>query len=326
MKAKKVYEYLNMLKPKTEEEIQDVLRKLRPNDALISSIDMGNLEGVKYSLERGADANLIMLLDITPLDLAFKKGNDDIIDFLVSLGAKTFKEIFPLPIVNSGSWSSSSKLESISNIFKPKELGEKELEIINTLKHFLAIIEDPNYPKYLNGDIKGDPQDIQKMGFISGNSRNIPYFWFHKIIGNWDDGEADPSDTLEDLKYAIEQFFEELGLNESVQDVFKPKTQEEIKQSHWEWVRGADEEQFPVKIPRTTKGDHEVYLISKSYENPYSKELLISGFIYVPEEMEWKIISWNLDGTMTRRYSSWSSPKMSIDPITSEELEKLPFM
>ena len=107
--------------------------------------------------------------------------------------------------------------ESITDIFKPKELDEKGWKIINTLKKMLDIVNDSNYPKYMDGDLKGYTQDINKVGKIYAMSHILPvegsFFWIHADLSSWSDG-ADPSKVLNSLKEHIDDILYELGFSE----------------------------------------------------------------------------------------------------------------
>jgi hypothetical protein len=319
--------------------------------------------------------------------------------------------------------------ESISDVLIPKKLGKEELDIIDVLKECLRIINDRNYPKYLDGDIEGDPQDIQKMGDISNLSYNVDYRWFSNIVGSWDDGELDSTEALKDLKFEIEYFFETIGLNESVftpkskeeiedvlinldprdalvssiemgnlegvkyaiekgadidlimflndtpldlafrkgnddvtdflvsmgartyneirprgfiqvknanesiNDIFKPKSIEELEKYAREYVRLDDETQFPVKIPKETLGGDIVYLISSinnselTVPTPWIRrnERVVNGFVHTMEDgrPEWKMGTWTLNGVMVNKYS-WYNEDMDLRyDVTKAELKKL---
>lgn len=134
------------------------------------------------------------------------------------------------------------------------------------------------------------------------------------------------------------------ALNESINDIFKPKSKEEMKKASWEWVDG---DVFEDKIPRVTKDGHEVFLVSQfsgSEKNEFLKNYLksnniqhniqssmgVTGLIFVQEVeeefesyWEWKMGEWNLDGSLRILYD-WVKPGMTINPITPKELEILP--
>lgn len=99
-------------------------------------------------------------------------------------------------------------MESIEDVLKPKKLGKKELKVLDVLKQMKSIIDDPNYPKYLDEDLLGDPQDIQKVGDIYSMSHLIPkggrFQLIHEALGRWNNGD-DPSRILKDLEIYIEE-------------------------------------------------------------------------------------------------------------------------
>jgi ankyrin repeat protein len=95
MRAKLIKESLDdILKPKSEEEILKniINNNLNANDLLIASINAKNLEGVKQAILNKANINLIVFLNQTPLDIAFRKKDKSIINYLLNNGAITYNE------------------------------------------------------------------------------------------------------------------------------------------------------------------------------------------------------------------------------------------
>ena len=142
---------------------------------------------------------------------------------------------------------------------------------------------------------------------------------------------------------------------ESIRDVLKPKSKDDFREMSRDWVK-LDEE-FPVHIERETKDRHEVVLVSKGFyhktadefmkmfDTPYYKKWgdkklndirksyekvahtpYIQGFIFTENKdgsWEYKLPTWSLSGEMQGKYD-WKTPGMVIDPITDEEMDKLP--
>lgn len=128
---------------------------------------------------------------------------------------------------------------------------------------------------------------------------------------------------------------------EALGDIFKPKPKEQIKQEYWNMVHG---DMLKPVIFRKAKNGEEVRLFAKEEFFKYQKstaerhdykinakvgEYVVRGFLFVEETdenglyWEWKVPEWTLDGKMAIEYS-WYKPGMEIDPITDEELNKLP--
>ena len=125
--------------------------------------------------------------------------------------------------------------------------------------------------------------------------------------------------------------YEALEVNEAISDILKPQSKEDMKKTSWEWVKG---DEFEDKIPRVTKDGHEVFLINKFSDKRYKKKGLnmqgVSGLIFIQEVekgyehyWQWNMGTWNFDGSL-RPFYEWTTPGMTIDPVTPEELEKLP--
>ena len=72
---------LDYLKPNSQEEIEQKLKSLSPNEQLIISTKYNYLTGIKNALERGAD---ISYDDYKAIVIAGKKGRIDIIEYLLS--------------------------------------------------------------------------------------------------------------------------------------------------------------------------------------------------------------------------------------------------
>ena len=138
--------------------------------------------------------------------------------------------------------------------------------------------------------------------------------------------------------------YEALEVNEAISDILKPKSDEELKKLSWNFVNGNS---FNIQIPRKTKSEHDVILVSKGTNytkeqfnqlvrnfDPYAKKRalefmkdtfgksFLSGFIFIGGE--WRLPQWNYDGTLTQEYP-WKIPNMFINPPpTKEEIEELP--
>jgi hypothetical protein len=93
---------------------------------------------------------------------------------------------------------------------KAKKLYEKIIDIINDL----------DYPEYLDGDIEGNPMDIQKIGDILGiiYDRSIKGDFFdewlsdvYNEISRWESNGEDPTDVLKDVKDVAEDILYEIN-------------------------------------------------------------------------------------------------------------------
>lgn len=82
-----INEELNILKGPSDEEINQMLDKLSPNEALLKSAENDYFIGVKNAIDRGADVNIKDIYERSALMFASKNGHLDLVKYLVKHGA-----------------------------------------------------------------------------------------------------------------------------------------------------------------------------------------------------------------------------------------------
>jgi ankyrin repeat protein len=80
---------MEVLTPKTKQEIWEEISKLSPNELLRKSAIGGYLDGVIAALNRGAEIDYAPKYFHTALDAAVFLGNNDIALYLLKMGATT---------------------------------------------------------------------------------------------------------------------------------------------------------------------------------------------------------------------------------------------
>ena len=84
MKAKKVFEKLDMLISKSDVEILDNIKNLSPKVILIKSAKYGFASGVKSALEKGANVHA---MNDEALKWASRNGHVEVVKILLDAGA-----------------------------------------------------------------------------------------------------------------------------------------------------------------------------------------------------------------------------------------------
>ena len=198
MRAKLIYEALeDILKPRSKEEILPYLNKLSPNGLLLKSLEMGWLAGVKMALERGAD---IYAEPYKPLWTASANGHKDIVELLLKNGVD----------IHTGN---DLALQGAS------ANGHKDVvELL--LKNGANVHAHDDYALQLasgNGH-----KDVVEL--LLKNGANVHARDDYALCSALEYGYEDVVELLKKYGANLSSF----GIYESVEDILRPKSEEEI--------------------------------------------------------------------------------------------------
>ena len=234
----------DLMKPKSEEEISKKIGDLNPNDLLMKSINNNYLNGVKLALEKGAD---LSANDNYAIKYASLDGYTEIVKLLlqderVDPSADNRNDAIRYASMNGHT-------EIVKLLLQDKRVDPSNKK--NLAIGFASYYGHTEVVKLLLQDKRVDPSDDDNYAI-----KNASYNGFTEIVRLLlQDKRVREKLTDKEIKEYENQISE---LNESIRDLMKPKSKEEINNTIKELIKTN-----PERILRQYDFDFLLTIISK---------------------------------------------------------------